>query len=66
MRRYEPAGALTYGASVAVIQPLWKQLTLIGVGSVSRLTGDAARSPIVRERTNTTAAAALAWRFENG
>lgn len=65
LRRYQPANAWTYGASAAVIQPLWKQLTLIGVGSVSRLTGDAARSPIVRERTNYTAVLALAWRFQS-
>lgn len=65
LRPYEPGDALTYGGSVTVIQPLWKQLTLIGVGSVSRLTGDAARSPIVRERTNYTAVLALAWRFQS-
>lgn len=65
LRRYDPQDAWAYGGSVALIQPLYRQLTLIGVGSVSRLTGDAARSPIVRERTNYTAVAALAWRFQS-
>lgn len=64
LSRYESADAWTYGGSVAVIQPLWRQLTLIGVGSASRLTGDASRSPIVRERTNYTGVIALAWRFQ--
>lgn len=65
LRRYDPAGACTYGESVAVIQPLFSKLTLIAVGSANRLTGDAAQSPIVRERTNYTGVLALAWRFES-
>lgn len=65
LRRDEPADALTYGGSIAVVQPLWRRLTLIGVGSVSRLAGDAARAPIVEERTNYTGVIALAWRFES-
>lgn len=65
LRRYDPADALTYGGSVAVIQPLWRQLTFVGVGSVSRLTGDAARSPIVRARTNHSVVLALARRFQS-
>lgn len=62
--RYDLEDALTYGGSIAVVQPLWKQLTLVGVGAASRLTGDAARSPIVQARTNYTAVIALAWRFQ--
>lgn len=65
LRPYEPGDAWTYGGSVAVLLPVWKRLTLIGVGSASRLTGDAARSPIVRERTNFTGVLALAWRFQS-
>jgi MipA family protein len=62
---YTPDNAWSYGGSVQVIQPVWRSLTLVAIGSVNRLTGDAARSPIVARKTNVSGIAALAWRFQS-
>jgi MipA family protein len=61
---YDAGESWTWGGSVNVIQPVWRDLTLVGIGSVTRLTGTASRSPIVRDKTNVSGVLALAWRFQ--
>ncbi|MDA7787756.1 MipA/OmpV family protein [Sphingomonadaceae bacterium] len=43
-------GVVSYGASATVIVPLNDKIATTLIGSYSRLTGDAARSPLVEER----------------
>lgn len=60
---YTPDQAVSWGGSVMVIQPLYKRLSLVAIGAVNRLSGDAARSPIVEQKTGLTGILAIAWRF---
>jgi outer membrane scaffolding protein for murein synthesis (MipA/OmpV family) len=64
LARYDAGDLWSVGGSAVVIQPVWRDLTLVGIGSVTRLTGDASRSPIVRQKTNASGIIALAWRFQ--
>lgn len=59
---YDPAGGLrevTGSATVGYV--LTRRLALVGVASVTRLTDEAARSPLVAQRTTWTVISALAW-----
>jgi MipA family protein len=60
---FEPDNVWSYGGSAMVIQPIWKNLSLVAIGSYSRLNGDAARSPIVQDRGGVFGLVAIAWRF---
>jgi MipA family protein len=62
---FEPGSYWSAGGSAVLVQPLWRNLSLVAVGSVSHLIGDSAGSPIVETKTNFSGVVAIAWRFSS-
>ncbi len=67
---YDPGGGLvSVGAGVTIVRPLTAHTSLAVIAGYDRLTGDAARSPLVRDRGDADQASvivAFSWKFGSG